>query len=814
MKPIATVAALMASAFAIFAAPNPQPVGPEYDTLSELFAKKPISGQDAHWYTLKGRAQIGDGFDGNFYWVAGSTAQTNQGTVFAWGNGRLIRSFTGPLDVRWFGATGNGVTDDTDAIQAAILACDGTHGVYLAPGKYVVNSLLCDNLPSLVGDGGPYTESTILVHKTGATNDMLRFVSPNYRPIISGFTMWGKKETNLRNMRTITSVADRYHFTINSAPPSGFTSGFVFFFIQDISGYHYLGSSGVASVSGTSVVLSADQDWFATPTAASGKLTTACVVCFSQPETEQSMTITDPSRAGYCAIDFKALGGFLTMKDIRIDGFHVGLRHGVAIAVDAHRVFSSRQNFAEIYYPFTAGADDRYESWEAGGNYAPQPGGTDTIIPLSDQDYRSTKYGFFLSGTDIYVGQAQLYHHIFEIFANYAFPLTIGSAQLDSSIREAIVTANGSSVSISKLVARGIGRLATETYSVILNVDSKLSVGQVYTDNANSIKASALVKNLSFSCENTFLDVQSTSGLASSGGFPVFEIKYSGLSQINYLRSGDFVVSGRGLSGASWVYSDANSVYGQQMAGDGTSLNPFRVELHSGGTNSVVNIANSSRVGINRIPTQNAFEVGGNASVDGAIIPYYLFIPRLEGGAIPGTNVNGAAWFFTTNSSGNDVLAVRYPNGQLVNYIDKDGNLTANAGVFTSLAAGTITSPLLSLTSLETGTLTSTNGLIQPIGSKVSLDTNNASYLQETAGGSVKLRSSTTGGGDGNIVLNVDGVTQFETGASVSGQFDGDSSAGNTRFLLWDVTAGSLKRVSVGANDSGGVGYKVLRVPN
>ena len=44
--------------------------------------------------------------------------------------------------------------------------------------------------------------------------------------------------------------------------------------------------------------------------------------------------------------------------------------------------------------------------------------------------------------------------------------------------------------------------------------------------------------------------------------------------------------------------------------------------------------------------------------------------------------------------------------------------------------------------------------------------------------------------------------------------FDSSTSAGDTRFFLWDVNAGALVRVSVGANDSGGSGYKVLRIPN
>lgn len=45
-------------------------------------------------------------------------------------------------------------------------------------------------------------------------------------------------------------------------------------------------------------------------------------------------------------------------------------------------------------------------------------------------------------------------------------------------------------------------------------------------------------------------------------------------------------------------------------------------------------------------------------------------------------------------------------------------------------------------------------------------------------------------------------------------EFDMDTTAGNTRFLIYDVDNATLERVSVGAADSGGTGYKVLRIPN
>lgn len=45
-------------------------------------------------------------------------------------------------------------------------------------------------------------------------------------------------------------------------------------------------------------------------------------------------------------------------------------------------------------------------------------------------------------------------------------------------------------------------------------------------------------------------------------------------------------------------------------------------------------------------------------------------------------------------------------------------------------------------------------------------------------------------------------------------QVDGNTTSGETPVLLLDLASGTLKRVSIGASDSGGAGFKVLRVPN
>jgi hypothetical protein len=43
---------------------------------------------------------------------------------------------------------------------------------------------------------------------------------------------------------------------------------------------------------------------------------------------------------------------------------------------------------------------------------------------------------------------------------------------------------------------------------------------------------------------------------------------------------------------------------------------------------------------------------------------------------------------------------------------------------------------------------------------------------------------------------------------------DNTATAGNTALLLYDVDNGTMERVTVGAADSAGTGFKVLRIPN
>lgn len=68
---------------------------------------------------------------------------------------------------------------------------------------------------------------------------------------------------------------------------------------------------------------------------------------------------------------------------------------------------------------------------------------------------------------------------------------------------------------------------------------------------------------------------------------------------------------------------------------------------------------------------------------------------------------------------------------------------------------------------------------------------------------------------DGNDILSV-----YTTHINIafnnvsSAMFDNNTTSGNTRFLLYNVDNGLMERVSVGVVDSGGSGFKVLRMPN
>lgn len=134
---------------------------------------------------------IGDGGGGLFYYSLAGSGTDNQGTIIEPddGTGRWFRIYSGALNVRWFGATGDGATDDRTAIQLAVnlLSADGG-ALYFPAGRYLCESSV--SLPitgkqvtffgdgqfaSVIVSGLPAGAATALLRGNGTITDRCYF---------------------------------------------------------------------------------------------------------------------------------------------------------------------------------------------------------------------------------------------------------------------------------------------------------------------------------------------------------------------------------------------------------------------------------------------------------------------------------------------------------------------------------------------------------------------------------------------------------------------------------------------------------------
>lgn len=94
------------------------------ETIAALKAVAATARYNGQQVEVANYATANDGGGGTFYFAAASSATANDGTVLApnAGSGRWIRVYDGDINVRWFGAKGDGSTDDTAEIAAAIAA--------------------------------------------------------------------------------------------------------------------------------------------------------------------------------------------------------------------------------------------------------------------------------------------------------------------------------------------------------------------------------------------------------------------------------------------------------------------------------------------------------------------------------------------------------------------------------------------------------------------------------------------------------------------------------------------------------------------
>ncbi len=112
-------------------------------TITDLKAIEVSGLEDGAVAIVTGYYSDGDGGGGNFYFAEGSASPDNGGTTIApdAGTGRWKRLYTGPIYSKWFGAVGDGVTDDFVALQNLIFTAAGSRAI-ITPGYYRTSDTL------------------------------------------------------------------------------------------------------------------------------------------------------------------------------------------------------------------------------------------------------------------------------------------------------------------------------------------------------------------------------------------------------------------------------------------------------------------------------------------------------------------------------------------------------------------------------------------------------------------------------------------------------------------------------------------------
>lgn len=175
--------------------------------------------------TTQGSISSNDTGGGQFYFDAGSTDTPDGALVLSGTGGRWKRIIhNNILNVRWFGAVGDGVADDTAAIQAAINACAPNAGVVFLPkGTYrITDSLRCGWTygPEVFGitirgeSGTPrnFDPATRVVWDSAVTNrPAFWFNGYNFR--FEGFGVYAAAGRALDTAFELGNMTASYHFS-------------------------------------------------------------------------------------------------------------------------------------------------------------------------------------------------------------------------------------------------------------------------------------------------------------------------------------------------------------------------------------------------------------------------------------------------------------------------------------------------------------------------------------------------------------------------------------------------------------------------
>lgn len=247
----------------------------EPESLSAMQALDTSINVDGDVVYLRGRTSVGDGGEGHFRWDSSNlstevasdelTGGEGDGGVYVapdsdktGASGAWVRQFSGIRNIKWYGAKGDGVTDDTDAIQTALdnqgeNTADGQSGTYVyAPEPDVAYrfSSIAHKTVGIIGDGyddqyrGPkddsqYQDNSLfggtIFRSTASSGTVMDFGKPtdgiegSSKPPLKGFILIGETGNSATGMR----LGRRLGADIQEVRVANFAKGYQFDFFED-----------------------------------------------------------------------------------------------------------------------------------------------------------------------------------------------------------------------------------------------------------------------------------------------------------------------------------------------------------------------------------------------------------------------------------------------------------------------------------------------------------------------------------------------------------------------------------------------------
>jgi hypothetical protein len=249
-------------------------------------------------------------------------------------------------------------------------------------------------------------------------------------------------------------------------------------------------------------------------------------------------------------------------------------------------------------------------------------------------------------------------------------------------------------------------------------------------------------------------------------------------------NDGGIVIGGPPASGKNTIHIGSSLAFGTSFA-------------DTIGIGTQVSAISEASIAIGRAANANAFDVaiGDNAFCSepwGVAIGYHASI----------TN--------SGNGTGSKNIAIGYqasagvssPGDQATIAIGRDATCTGAHGI--AIGTGASVSPNTTLHSIS-------------IGHGATTTISNTCTIGDTTNGPInKLRVRTAAATPLHIMAGANGALTVRDVGDTTDLFtiDVSSSAGDLRALIYSVTAAAMKRLSEGAADSAGVGFKQVRVPN